>query len=305
MRSQTDIRNDITNAIIECLSSGNGLPPWRRTWCDDENSGVPTSLSSGAKYSGINSLILQCSTIKQNFKSKWWGTFNQIRFNGSSVRKGQRATKIVLWKPIKRTRVDENGREVDDNFLVMREFAVFNAEQTTGLDQFRVGHTKHNLDSETRYQRADEVIDATGVTINYGGNRAFYRLSDDTITMPYRHQFETPEAFYETMLHELVHWGITRTDFERSDSKQSYAFEELAAELGSAFLMGALSINMAATMDNSASYLKNWLSAMANDSKYIFKASALASKVADQILNHVHETKPENIETGLVDSTSA
>ncbi|WP_161604787.1 ArdC family protein [Roseiconus nitratireducens] len=282
MRSQNDIRQDITNSIIESLSNGS-LPPWRKPWSDDPNSpGLHTSLSTGAVYRGINQLILQCSAAKQNFQSKWWGTFKQIQFNGASVRKGQKATKIVLWKPIKRSRIDENGKETDDSFMVMREFSVFNAEQTTGLDQFRVGHTKPNLDSEIRYQHADEVIEATGATINYGGNRAFYRRSDDTITMPFRHQFESPESFYETLLHELVHWGVTRSDFERKQTKETYAFEELVAELGASFLMGAFSISTTATTENSASYLKQWLSAMANDSTYIFKASALSSKVVDQ-----------------------
>ena len=34
-----------------------------------------------------------------------------------------------------------------------------------------------------------------------------YRLHDDVIQMPFRHQFDSPEAFYETILHELVHWS--------------------------------------------------------------------------------------------------
>lgn len=284
MRSQTEIRQGITNAIIESLSS-NSLPPWRRTWNDDPNAGMPTSLSTGNRYGGINSLILQCSAIKQNFKSKWWGTFRQIQADGASVRKGQKATKVVIWKPINRTRTDETGKEVDDRFFFMQEFAIFNAEQTTGLDNFRVGNSQPTIDSDARYQHADEVIDATGVKIQFGGNRAFYSLNHDTITMPYRHQFESPEAYYETLFHECIHWGVTRSEYERNNSKESYAFEELVAELGSCFAMGELSLNTTANMENHASYLKHWLSEMANDAKYIFKASALSSKIVDHVLS--------------------
>lgn len=285
MRSQTEIRQDITNAIIESLKS-NSLPPWRRTWNDDPNSpGLNTSLSTGSEYRGINQLILQCSAMKQGFRSKWWGTFKQIQFNGASVRKSQRATKVVLWKPIKRSRVDEKGKETDDSFLVMREFAVFNAEQTTGLDQFRVGHAKPSDDADIRYEHADEVVEATGATINFGGNRAFYRPSDDTITMPFRHQFESAEAYYETLLHELCHYSELRTDFPKDANKRNYAFGELVAEIGSCFLMGELGLGTTQDLSNHASYLKSWLSAMANDPKFIFKASAQASKAADFILS--------------------
>ena len=301
MRTQSEIRQDITNAIIDCLNN-NSLPPWRRTWSDDANSGLPTSLSTGNKYGGINSLILQCSAFKQNFKSKWWGTFKQIQFNGASVRRGQKASKIVLWKPIKRKRVDEKGKEVDDNFMVMREFSVFNAEQTTGLDQFRVGHTKPEADTETRYEHADEVIESTGATITYGGNRAFYRPSDDTITMPFRHQFESPEAFYETLLHEMCHYSESRTGFPEERNKRNYAFGELVAEIGSCFLMGELGMATTDNLDNHAAYLKSWLSAMTDDPKFIFKASAQASKAADYILSFSRavEEQPETVKEPIL-----
>lgn len=285
MRCQTEIRRDITNAIIESLSQ-NALPPWRKPWADDPNSpGLHTSLSTGSPYRGINQLILQCSAAKQGFKSKWWGTFNQIAFNGASIRKGQKATKVILWKPIKRSRIDENGDETDDSFLVMREFCVFNAEQTNSLNQFRVGHAKVNGDAQTRYEHADEVIEATGAVINYGGNRAFYRPSDDTITMPFRRQFKTPESFYETLLHELCHYSESRTDFPRDANKRNYAFGELVAEIGSCFLMGELGLATTDNLENHAAYLKSWLKAMKDDSRFIFQASAQASKAADFILS--------------------
>lgn len=290
MRNQTDIRQDITNAIIDTLNN-NSLPPWRKPWSDDPNSGLPTSLSTGRRYAGINNLILQCSAMKQGFQSKWWGTFSQIQHAGSCVRKGQKASKVILWKPIKRTRVDERGKETDDSFMVMREFAVFNAEQTTKLNQFRIGHTMPNGDAQTRYERADEVIDATGATINHGGNRAFYRPSDDTITMPFRHQFESPEAFYETCLHELCHYAESRTDFDRAKPENTYSFAELAAEMGSCFLMGELGLPTTDNLENHAAYLKCWLSAMADDLKFIFKASAQASKASDFLLSFSRATE--------------
>ncbi|GAA4444210.1 ArdC family protein [Novipirellula rosea] len=292
MRNQTDIRHDITNAIIDALQNNpDSLPPWRKPWCDDPNSGLPTSLSTGRRYAGINTLILQCSAMKQGFKSRWWGTFNQIKHAGSCVRKGQKSTKIVLWKPIKRTRVDEHGKDTDDNFMVMREFAVFNCEQTTGLDEFRVGHTKPDNDTAPRYQHADDVIDATGATINYGGNRAFYSPSDDTISMPFRHQFETPEAFFETCFHELCHFAESRTGFDRTKPENSYSFGELVAEMGSCFLMGELGLPTTDNLENHAAYLKSWLSAMAEDSKFIFKASAQASKASDFLLSFSRTTE--------------
>jgi len=70
MQSQNEIRQTITDTIIDALKNG-GLPPWKRPWCNDNNaSGLHASLSTGNPYRGINQLLLQCSAMKQGLKSK-------------------------------------------------------------------------------------------------------------------------------------------------------------------------------------------------------------------------------------------
>jgi antirestriction protein ArdC len=128
-----NIRSTITNTIIESLEAGGGLPPWRKPWAADPNSlDLATSLSTGRAYQGINQLVLQVvAGMKRGYQSRWFGTFNQIKAAGASVKKGEKAIQIVLWKPISRERTNENGEQVEDKFLVMRTFSVFNVEQTT------------------------------------------------------------------------------------------------------------------------------------------------------------------------------
>lgn len=291
MPSQTEIRTTITQTIIDALASGT-LPPWRKPWANDPNApGLHTSLSTGNPYRGINQLILQVAAMKHGFKSKWWGTFKQVQFNGASVRKGQKATKVVLWKPISRKRMDENGDETDDSFLVMLEFSIFNAEQTTGLEQFRVGYAKSETSPDERYEHADAVIEATDADVRHGGNRAFYSLDGDYIQMPFRHQFNSSEAYYETALHELCHWSEKRVGLDRNQPENSYAFFELVAEIGSCFLMGELGLPTTDNLDNHAAYLKSWLKGM-EDPKFIFRAAAQASKAADFILSFSRSPEP-------------
>jgi antirestriction protein ArdC len=296
VKSQAEIRKHVTEQIIESLKSG-GLPPWRKSWSDDPNApGLHTSLSTGKPYRGINQLILQCSAMQGGFKSKWWGTFNQVRQNNSFIRKGQKGTHVVLWKPISRKRVNEDGDETDENFLVMREFVVFNAEQTTGLKQFQVGFSKPKGNPIERYEEADHVIDSTNARIEYGGNQPCYRPHDDVIQLPFRHQYNTPEDFYETAFHELLHWTAKegragwKGDF-------NYAFCELVAEIGACYLMGELGLPTGDTLPNSAAYVKGWLQGMFDDHRFIFSASSQASKAADFILSFSRKEaeKPETV----------
>ena len=298
MQSQNDIRNAITNTIIDALKSG-GLPPWRRLWADDKNApGLHTSLSTGNPYRGINQLLLQVAAMKGGFKSKWWGTFNQIKQNGAGVSRGEKGTHVVLFKRIERKRTDEAGDDVKDNFFVRREFCVFNAEQTSGLEKFRVGFSKPQNDAAERHENADAVIDATEADIRYGGNGAYYNPPGDFIQLPHRHQFESPESFCETAFHELCHWSEKRGGFDRTQAENTYGFAELVAEIGACQTMGELNLPTTTNLNNHAAYRKHWLDGMAGDSRFIFKAAAQASQAVDFLLSfsRTTATSPEPVE---------
>jgi antirestriction protein ArdC len=281
MLSPTEIRQRITAQIIDALTNGN-LAPWRRPWANDPNApGLHTSLSTGNPYRGINQLLLQLSASRRNFQSKWWATFNQVKASGAHVLKGEEGTHVILFKPIERTRIDESGKEKDDSFCVLRTFVVFNAEQTSGLQQYRIGFAQPMQDAGERHRYADAVIESTGADIRHGGNKAFYSVDGDYIQVPLRHQFESPEAFYETAFHELCHWTEKRIGFDRSHAENTYALGELIAEIGACFLMGELGLPTTGDLKNHASYLKSWLSAMSNDPKFIFRAAAQATKAVE------------------------
>jgi antirestriction protein ArdC len=174
----------------------------------------------------------------------------------------------------------------------MREFSVFNSEQTTGLEQFRVGFAQPDQDSTDRHERADTVIEATSADIRFGGNQAFYSTGSDFIQCPFRHQFDPPEGFYETMFHELIHWSENSTRLNWDRTNEGHAMGELIAEIGSCFMMGELDLPMAESLDNHAIYVQGWLREMNNDSKFIFKAASQASKAVEFILSFSRSPEP-------------
>ena len=56
MPSQTEIRKQITQEIIESLQQG--IVPWMRPWSADKNCGRPTNAVTKNRYNGINILLL-------------------------------------------------------------------------------------------------------------------------------------------------------------------------------------------------------------------------------------------------------
>jgi antirestriction protein ArdC len=175
---------------------------------------------------------------------------------------------------------------------------VFNLDQVEGasLDRLRAGNAPLTAaDTHARHEEAERVISATWADIRHGGDRAFYRPKEDYIQMPNRGQFVTPEAYYETLLHEMTHWTEypTRLNWNRAEKENTYALGELVAELGACYMMGEIGLPLADTWQNSASYLQSWLKAMNQDPRFIFRATAQASRAADHVLSYSRSLTPE------------
>jgi len=233
--------------------------------------------------------------MKRGYQSKWFGTFNQVKNAGASVQKGAKAVQVILFRPVSRERTNEKGEDVKDKFLVMRTFNVFNVEQTTGLDQFRVGFAQPTDTIFERFEAMDRLVAAVGVDLRHGGNKAFHSPGSDYIQMPHRHQFESSEAYYQTLAHEMTHWSEKRIGFDRAKEENSYSLGELIAELGASFLLAELGLPASENVENCAAYIDHWLSAMRGDTKFIFRAAATASKAVDFLLSHVRTPEEQPV----------
>lgn len=291
MPTASGIRQTVTNAIIDALRDVK-LPPWRRPWRVDGDYGPHANFSSKRPYSGVNRLLLPMSALRNGFSSRWWGTFNQWKERGGSVkprpknvRPGQWGTTIVFCRPITKKKTDDAGEETTESFQMLKTFTVFNADQVEGVEIQKQAEAAPMTHTEDHFERADEIIDAAGFDIRYGGNEAFYSPALDRIHVPDRGRFTLPE-FYETVFHEMIHATEhpTRLNWDRKLPGNTYALGELIAELGGCFLATEAGLPTHKTLTNHAAYLKDWLKALENDERFIFRAAAQAQKAADYIL---------------------
>jgi antirestriction protein ArdC len=127
MATQNEIRAGITARILQALQAGQ-VPPWRRPWRDTANCGMPSNAVTKKPYRGINVLLLGC----RSYPSRWWATYRQWRELGGQVRRGERGTRIVFWRPIEKETVNAAGEVETEAFVPLREYAVFNVEQVDG-----------------------------------------------------------------------------------------------------------------------------------------------------------------------------
>lgn len=283
---KTDIYETITNQIVEALENVD-LKNFQSCFTMADG-GLPTNAVTGAQYRGVNILTLWVAAQQKRFTSNIWASFNQWKQLGASVKKGQKAANILLYKNAEK--IDKETGEVSE-YMLARSYAVFNADQVEGWTPQPIDTQPVIVDG--RNETIENFISATGAVI-VEDTSAFYRPSTDAVHMPSRSQFvdfygTAAENYYSVLFHELAHWtkASHRCDrkFEELEPRDRYAAEELVAELSAAFLCGMFGIKQAGR-DDHAMYIKSWLEALKNDKKHIFKAASLAQKAVDHLKSY-------------------
>ena len=288
MKPTTDLYQSVTNQIIAALEAG--TPPWTCPWQRTHGSMLPANLAKARAYRGINVLLLNLQQMTHGYALNRWLTFQQARALGGCVRRGETGTPIVFFKlleldgavPVVRHAAnDGSGRKV---IPLLRAFTVFNAAQVEGLpSDLTVVPTPP--EGWSPVAAAEELLTRSGAVLRHGGEQAFYRPSDDIIQLPLPAVFLQASRYYNTALHELTHWTSHPDRCNRVLSSrthlEAYAFEELVAEMGSAFLSSHCGLPSEL---QHASYIASWLRALRNDKRLIFNAASLAQKAADYLL---------------------
>lgn len=295
MEKMRSIHQTITDSIVAAIENG-VAKDWQMPWHQGAAIARPTNIETGRRYSGINIVALWAASQNLGFSSGTWGTFRQWRNAGATVRKGAKASYVVFSKSITVDDGEETDTEVSDDQNVSRPrfiakaTPVFNAAQIDGWSE-PVPEIKSPAEID---ERAEAIVAATNARIEHGGDRACYIPANDLIRMPQRTAFTgtetspSTESYYSTLFHELTHWTAAAHRCDRDLSgrfgSNSYAVEELIAELGAAFLCAEIGISSAPRADHAA-YIGSWLRCLKSDNRAIFKAAAQASKAAAFVLD--------------------
>lgn len=276
-----DLKQEITNKIINLMKKNKD--GWIKCWVEEEKLKLPINSITNKYYTGIN--IIKLWLAQKNTNK--WATYKQWKENGNQVKKGEKGTNILRYIQIEKDSENEEYGVIP----IMKVFSVFNADQLKGYEA-----TKNQGNGETfNHSKADKFIINTKAKIKFNDDKnAYYSEIQDFINMPKMQDFintkdsKASESYYGTIFHELIHWTghkkrLNRKNFDINNNKNSYAYEELIAELGSCFLCIYLKTEPIIRKDH-AKYLNSWIKILKNDTKIIFKAAAEAGKAFDYLL---------------------
>lgn len=287
----TDPKERITQNLLRIMEE-TGEVPWQRPW----QKLVPRNVN-GRAYRGINHIILCCTEFADNR----YLTFKQAQSLGGHVKKGEHGYYVIgwRWKSISKTIVvDDEEKQITSEIPQAFGHIVFNVEQCEGLNISPF--IASPLDFVPQ-EKAQSIIDLweDKPEIETRGNQAAYSPSFDEIRMPHATVFDSIDAYYATLFHELVHSTGHHTRLHRfkadeyENRHRSYGIEELVAEIGAAMLCSEVGIDNSAIYQNSASYLTNWMNAIGEDKSMIVYAASRAQKAVDMIMGTALEGEQE------------
>ena len=267
-----------------------GVQPWKQSW--KLQRGMPRSAVSGGEYSGINILSL----MSHKFNSNQWITAKQVEQLGGTIKEGEadNARDIFFLKNIVKTttKKDEESdeeKEVEEKHTVLKNYKVYNIDQVEGINF----EEELPLSKNEKLDEVEKMIAATKVQM-YRGSPA-YSPKDDCIFMPHIDEFVDKENYYATLFHELSHWTGHETRLNRVNHIKKYddvyVFEELIAELSSAFLCRKCHISMKNTQHTE--YMNHWVQMLKEKPYILFSVSTHASKCAAYISNLAHKTQEQ------------
>jgi len=270
--------------------------PWQRPWGGINV--IPRNILSHKPYSGSNRLILWAARNERRYKSRYWGTLNQWNKRRATVRRGEKSTAALMpvLRPQRRAQAS-TGVHLD-GFRIIR---LFNGDQINGY--FEDHPDLFAIPEEVNPDLEDLMRRLPGKVI-HGGDVACYKLVRDEIWMPWQQSFrQTPlgtdrDSYYSTLFHEYCHWTGHPSRLARTFGKfgdEAYAFEELIAELGSAFVTAEVGQRLIPRADHAA-YIKSWLRRLQDDETYLLRAAGAAQKACDFLKQYLDnpEASPDS-----------
>ncbi len=298
MSKLNKMREQIASEFIAALQKD--VIPWHKDWC---GVGAPYNGATGRGYRGLNYFWLAYVAMEKGFSDPRWCTFKQAKDKGWKVNKGEKGTRVEFWSlydtekkrkltpaMVKQLRDSLPPDEFEDRVKpISSVFTVFNGDQLDGIPELPKPEQSAFSTDELIAVR-DRLLTNMNLELREGGNRAYYSPSHDYVRMPKMEQFVSAYGYMSTFLHESAHASGAahrlNRDLTGEFGSESYAKEELRAEIASAFTASATGINyeQSPKMENHAAYIQSWIKVLENDPNELFRAIKDASKISDYLI---------------------
>lgn len=320
MKSVSDI---LKERILKVIEEENTLPwtkPWFHRyaynyWTDHQYTGVNRWLLPVGEYMSAKQLQAYNKKNGTNYRFvkgiKWeYVLFMKEVITG--VRKGELSDDVIAnimqggyaRQGINLYYYDEKEGKLKKKYLVRKYYRVadikYFQDENGNTPPSKIEGDEAIVEFE--YSEPESIIERysalEGVqVINDVRNEAYYMESTDCIHVPPKTDFKSPEMYYSTVFHEMVHSTGTPSRLDRETLKsyrkvRNRSEEELIAEMGSCLLCAEAGIHSLSTegesdyftVTNSDAYIRSWYEWLKDGDVDIVSIASKAEKAYQYIL---------------------
>lgn len=296
---------DIANQMIQDILETEKLP-WEKSWADCLS---PINWITKRPYSGFNAWLLSFVQRIRGYKSRCWAGYVQMNKKGGRIEKGEKGVPIFVPHIEKISQKVYNPfsgqiQEYELSHVTYQRRYVWNLEQCCIPESYNPRLPTQIIHNEIC--SAQEIVHsyAHSPTIFHNSSHCCYSPNFDFIEMPDISEFQSAEAYYSTLFHEMIHSTGHNSRLRRFSSnwidRVEYSKEELVAEFGSCFLSAKAGI-LYQNRSNQIAYLQNWVSYLSNHKSELLLASLQALNAVNHILG---TSKPQQVDQGTEIGTS-
>ena len=310
-------RNDASRKQFAARAAGRviqqlekGAAPWQQGWISPQDAQEPPyNPTSGARYKGLNDIVLRSEARERGYDDPRWLTYQQAKKIGAQVRKGEQGTKIeyLQFRPKeesdRKAAAAEAGQEKSE--AVHRTYTVFNAEQINNMPS--LDH-KRVQDWEV-CERAARLLEASGAAIeHHRGNTVSYQPQEDKIVLPEPERFRKTEDYYAAVMHQMGRWTGHKKRLDRETLRRgneegagadAQARENLRASMTSMTVSGVMRLPHEPMRH--ATQVESWIKMLKNDPEELRRAMRDAGAAADYLLKYDRE-QPRQPESTTFDT---
>lgn len=280
--------------LEQCRDNGKWIKPFF------SNSGMHRNMyaKKGITYEGFNMLRLEFVAQRKGYTSCLWATAKQLKEHRRYIKAGEHGTDILFWKRLPKidkdgnpvyvtdskgnVKLDDDGKPIQDTVCFEQFYKVFNECQLQDYKEPEPEKIDENILNKINLFK-DNYLDRIGANYSEGHGHACYIPSLDVIELPSISQYNKDMLleYIPTACHESVHWSGAKQRLNRDLSghfgSDSYAYEELIADIGAGFISQEFGQQYLFSQNN-VKYIEGWIKELTDKPRTLVSACSKAKE---------------------------
>ena len=275
---------------------------------------LPFNPATGAVFTGANSWVLSQHMIENNLTDPRFVKGNQLYRLGKNVHilKDEQGIHILEPRKIGKPGPGQTSKELDDEGLSLEEqdaifestkgsevimfrpYSVFHASQINNMPAFE----KKGTQDLQKNQLAERLIEACGIKLSFGSEKPSYTLHNDTIHMPGKRNFESPDAYASELLKQ---WYVATGSQARegrfkgpsriSEGLLNQAAETLRAQTFA--MVASKTFGLPYQLSVDPMHIKCWEKQLNEDPRHVVTQTAYATNLVNTVVDFAKEVQPK------------